>query len=393
MRPRGAMVASLFLTLFLAGGGAAQAEILAMMNYETKTPDSLKALKLGGEQERREGIAIFDVDPQSPAFGRMLMDIPMPASQIVHHIFYDRTMTKAYVTSLGQPSLQVLDLTQFPYRLRTVATEGCVMAEDVIFDESNEHWFLTCMQSGHVFKGRVGDDTLVAVSEVTDTYPHGIAVDSAINRLITTSTVSGDLQDARESVTILDATTLMVLGSKRLSLKPEGSGEAPVEVLFVPGASPPVAYVTNMFGGTLWTLTWNEGSQDFDAAQVFDFATVGAGVPLELYFTPDGSRLFVTTGSPGELHVFDLAADRGLPSLVASYATGEGAHHVGFTKDWRYAFVQNALLNLPGLSDGAVTVVDLQKGEVVASMDSLKNAGFNPNSLVLLPEWNEAAGH
>jgi hypothetical protein len=29
----------------------------------------------------------------------------------------------------------------------------------------------------------------------------------------------------------------------------------------------------------------------------------------------------------------------------------------------------------------------------VASMDTLKNAGFNPNSIVLLPEWNSLAGH
>ena len=71
----------------------------------------------------------------------------------------------------------------------------------------------------------------------------------------------------------------------------------------------------------------------------------------------------------------------------------EGAHHVAFTKDGKYAFVQNALLNLPGMSDGSVTVVDLQSGTVVTSMDTLKNAGLNPNSIVLLPQWNEMMGH
>jgi DNA-binding beta-propeller fold protein YncE len=45
------------------------------------------------------------------------------------------------------------------------------------------------------------------------------------------------------------------------------------------------------------------------------------------------------------------------------------------------------------MSDGSVSVVDLETGEVVASMDTLKNAGFNPNSLTLLPEWNHLAGH
>jgi DNA-binding beta-propeller fold protein YncE len=72
---------------------------------------------------------------------------------------------------------------------------------------------------------------------------------------------------------------------------------------------------------------------------------------------------------------------------------GDGAHHVAFTKDGRYAFVQSSLLNLPGMSDGSVAVIDLKKGKKVASMDTLKNQGLNPNLIVLLPEWNDPAGH
>ena len=42
----------------------ARAEILAMMNYESKTEDSLKALQIqGAARERREGIAVMDIDP------------------------------------------------------------------------------------------------------------------------------------------------------------------------------------------------------------------------------------------------------------------------------------------------------------------------------------------
>ena len=53
---------SLIAAVAIAWGGAASAEILAMMNYESKTPDQVKALKLTGPEERREGIAIVDVD-------------------------------------------------------------------------------------------------------------------------------------------------------------------------------------------------------------------------------------------------------------------------------------------------------------------------------------------
>jgi hypothetical protein len=45
------------------------------------------------------------------------------------------------------------------------------------------------------------------------------------------------------------------------------------------------------------------------------------------------------------------------------------------------------------MSDGSVTVVDLKEEKVVASMDALKSKGFNPNSMVLLPKWNDLAGH
>ena len=45
------------------------------------------------------------------------------------------------------------------------------------------------------------------------------------------------------------------------------------------------------------------------------------------------------------------------------------------------------------MSDGSVTVIDLAKGEVVASVDTLKEMGLNPNLIVLLPEWNDFAGH
>jgi hypothetical protein len=55
--------------------------------------------------------------------------------------------------------------------------------------------------------------------------------------------------------------------------------------------------------------------------------------------------------------------------------------------------VQNNLLNMKGLSDGSITVVDLQKGEPVASIDTLKNQGMNPNCIVLLPEWSTGHGH
>jgi hypothetical protein len=55
--------------------------------------------------------------------------------------------------------------------------------------------------------------------------------------------------------------------------------------------------------------------------------------------------------------------------------------------------VQNNLLSLPGLSDGSISVVDMEKGESIASIDTLKNQGLNPNCIILLPEWSSGHGH
>jgi hypothetical protein len=109
-------VASLMVAFAISSAlaSSASAEILALLNYESKPDDQLKELKLSSGGERIEGIAIMDVDPESENFGKILMTFPMPADLVAHHIFYDRTMTKAYITALGQPQLHVMDMTANP---------------------------------------------------------------------------------------------------------------------------------------------------------------------------------------------------------------------------------------------------------------------------------------
>jgi DNA-binding beta-propeller fold protein YncE len=224
-------------------------------------------------------------------------------------------------------------------------------------------------------------------------YPHGIAIHEGIDRILITGTIKHDLTDPGETITVIEASTGKPLNSHKVSNKPSPSGEAPVEILFVPGTNPPIAYITNMFGNTLWAAVWNPAKKDFDVQQILDTAAINGNVPLEMYFNDKVDRFYLSTAVPGNLHIFDISADPLKPKLVKSIPTAGGAHHVAFTKDGRYAFVQNNLLNLPGMNDGSITVIDLKKGEAVKSMDTLKNQGLNPNLIVLLPEWNDPAGH
>jgi hypothetical protein len=93
------------------------------------------------------------------------------------------------------------------------------------------------------------------------------------------------------------------------------------------------------------------------------------------------------------MNIFNIGENPKYPEFMKSVPAAEGAHHVVFSPDRRYAFVQNNLLNMEGLSDGSITVIDMTIAEPVASVDTLKNRGLNPNCIVLLPEWSTGHGH
>ena len=373
----------------------AHAEILAMVNYETKSADSLKALKTPvAPQARREGIAIIDVDPKSKNFGKIVTDLPLPADTVAHHIFYNKDASKAYITALGKPELRVIDMKVKPYAIKTIALPDCKVGEDVVFSADKKSWYVSCMGSNAMIVGDAVADKPVKTVALPKPYPHGIAIHDGIDRILLTSTVrASDLGDAGETITAVKASTGEVTGTYKVSTKASPGGEAPVEVTFVPGANPPVAYVTNMYAASLSTAVWDPAKKDFKVQQAYDFAPLKAGVPLEIYFNKKADRMYVTTAKPGHFHIFELGKDAATPKLLKSIATAEGAHHVAFTLDGQYAFVQNTLLNLPGMSDGSITIIDMKTEAVVGSVDTLKNMGLNPNSIVLLPQWNDPAGH
>jgi DNA-binding beta-propeller fold protein YncE len=374
----------LIVVMLLISAALVQAEILAMLNYESKPEQTV----------RREGLAIIDVDPKSPTFAKMLMDIPLPPDLIAHHIFYNRDMSKAYITALGKSILHVLDLRRFPYRMKAVEVQDCKVGEDVVFSEDNRTWYLTCMGSNNVIMGdAVVDKPLKTIAAPLPgrpfiSHPHGIGIHGGIDRVLITSTIMpGDLADAGETITVLEANSGKVLSTHKVSLKPSPSKAAPVEVMFSPQANPPVAHITNMLEGTLWSGVWNPQTKDFTFQQLDDYGPRGQGVALEMLYNRKADRLYVTTAKPGHVNVYDNA-DPQHPRFLKAIPAAAGAHHLVLSQDEQYLFVQNSLLNLPGLSDGSVTVIDLVKGEPVASVDTLKNQGFNPNCIVLLPTTN-----
>ena len=293
--------------MVLAAPGLAFGQIYAMMNYETKSPDSLKVLKTPVPTgARKEGIkapdylAVIDVDPQSKTFGKIVQDMPIPPDVMAHHLFYNRDQTKIYVTSLGKGQIRVIDMKKTPYAMKVVEVPDCQVGEDVVFSDDNKTWYLSCMGNQTVVIGDATTDKPTKSVKVGVPYPHGVAVAPSIDRMLTTGTVrASDGGDAGEMISEVQLSTGKVVNSYKVSNKPSPSGEAPVEVLFVPGVNPPLAYVTNLYGGTLWMMRWNTDKKAFDVSQAHDFAAQNSGVPLEMYFSKSLDRMYVTTGKPG----------------------------------------------------------------------------------------------
>ncbi|MGA6827302.1 YncE family protein [Nitrospira sp. NS4] len=378
---------TLTCALFLSCISLASAELLALLNYESK-PD---------QPVRREGIAIMDIDPDSSDFGKILMEIPLPPDLVAHHIFFNRDRSKAYITALGKSILHVVDLTRFPYRLRAIAVPDCLVGEDLVVSEDNRTWYLTCMGSSNVIMGdAVKDQPVKTVSAAepamaTILYPHGIAIHNGIDRVLVTSTVKPDMSDAGESVTVLEASTGKVLSTHKIATQPSPAKSAPVEIMFSPNADPPVVHITNMLEGTLWAGVWDPQGKAFSFHQIDDFGPRQQGMPLEMLYNAKGDRLFVTTAKPGFVNLYDNSDPR-QPKFLKTIPAAAGAHHSVLSPDERYLFVQNSLLNLEGMSDGSITVIDLKNDKVLGSIDTLKAQGFNPNCIMLLPNHFQQAG-
>jgi DNA-binding beta-propeller fold protein YncE len=362
----------LFLAASIATGLAASpagAEWLALMTYESK-PD---------QPQRREGIAVIELDMNSPGFGKILKDIELPPDLVAHHIFHSPDKSRAYITALGRPELRVMDVETL--EVRVIEVPECEVGENVAFSERKGHWYLTCMGSSVMIVGDMKTDEPLRAVQLPAPYPHGIAVHDGIGRILLTSTVRpSDLQDPGSVIQELDLESEM-----EVALHDVGQGAAPVEVVFIPNSSPPMAYTTGMYAGTLWLGSWKPQEGGFSWEQVVDFKAMGQALPLEIYYNQTADRAYVSTASPGHLNVFDISEPAD-PKLLHAVPTAGGAHHMVFSEDGRYAFVQNSFLNLPDMHDGSISVVDLEKGEVVGSVDVLKEQNLTPNNIALLKE-------
>jgi DNA-binding beta-propeller fold protein YncE len=197
--------------------------------------------------------------------------------------------------------------------------------------------------------------------------------------MIVTQTISPTLDDPQSSVSIVELSTGNVLSTIELAKNPD-TPSAPVEIMFHPDES--IAYVTGMLDGTIWALIWNEQTESFEPKLVDDGTLREHSWPLDLSMGPKGN-LFVSFAVPGVVNEYSLQNPE-QPELVRTLPAQPGAHHVLFSADGQYMFVQNNLLNLDGLNSGTISIVDLNSGSLVATIDDLVDQGMMIESLDLI---------
>jgi hypothetical protein len=363
---------------------------------------------------KEDGVAILDVTPGTKEFGTILQTMPIGVGVLPHHPYYNRDHTTIYTTALGGEHLYKLEFAGMRIKkISPIQSPTCIVGEDLYFSQDRSKFYQTCMGSDRVVAYDAKTDTpiqdfraarpaptdlanykKVAVTDPATMqslgdidfpsipfirWPHGISVNELIDRMVVTETIKPDLSEPGSSVTVIRASTGDVLQTIPIVRKP-GTASSPVEVLFYQGS--PLAYVTAMGDASLWTLAWNPDDQSFSPQLVDAGEARGQSWPLEPMIGPNG-HLFVSWAKPGVVNEYSVD-DPAHPKFIRTLPADAGAHHMDFSPDGHYLFVQNNLLNLDGLNAGTITVVDLQTGQKVGTIKSLLNAGLMPESLILL---------
>lgn len=341
-----------------------------------------------GEIREEDGLAIIDINPDSDTFGDIMQDVPVGKDVLMHHPFYNQAGSKIYNTALEGERLYRVNLHENTiFDISPIETESCIVGEDMYFSKNGDRFYLTCMGSDKIiiFDGNTDRKIGEILSDKAQNpdafvkYPHGISADETIDRMIVTETVSPALENPGTTVSVIEYSTGKVLPNIEL-LQDENTPSSPVEVQFHPKQH--IAYVSGMLDGTIWVLDWNEETKTFDTKLVDDGKTRDQNMPLDITFGPHGN-MYVSFATPGVVNEYSLE-DPKQPKLLRTLPAEHGAHHILFSPDNQYMFVQNNLLNLEGINAGTISVVDFKTGNLITTLDKFTDQGMMIESLDIL---------
>lgn len=361
-----------------------------------------------------DGVVLVNLDPESEGFGEILQRFEIGEGVLPHHIYYNRDQSRLYNTTLGGEFLYELILERDDDGIPTiieaapVVTGGSRVGEDIFFSEDGDYFWTTFIggfggeRDGSIgmFDARTNElvDTIVAPEPENPAsgepfllYPHGISANEDLGLMLVTSTVHPDLTTGMgNTVTLIDMETNELVQTALVAESWDDLSQ-PVEVLLLRDGLAPYALVTTVMGGDVWIAPVDEETGLLgEFTEVVDGSTNGLGIALEFYIGPgedpesaEDQLLYISYALPGVVNAYRLD---NLPELelVRSYEAEAGAHHFGFfqTESGREAMlVQNNLLNGEGINAGTLTILDLQTGERLGTVDLPADHGILPESV------------
>lgn len=368
---------------------------------------------LNGE---KDGVALIDMDPESKRFGKILQKRSIGKGVLPHHLYFNNDETRLYATSLGGSNLYEIGFKRDRYnrphlgRIKPIDTGGNLIGEDMYFTRDDCRYYVTFLGGlGEARDGTVGvfdkkTNALLDIIEAPEPqdpsseqpfilYPHGISANEELGFFMVTSASSPDgVSGIGNTVTQIDLASNQPRKTYLVADFPNDPSET-VEVLLLRDDLPPYALVTTGTGGDIWIAAYDHDTGLFSSFEKkIEGEDQGLGVPLEFYINRNkqGEReLYVSFALPGVVNVYSLEQLPDLP-LKRTLPAGAGAHHMAFfetSSEREVVVIQNNLINLEGMNDGTLMVVDIYTGDILDTLDMRTDYRLLPESI----EW--AYGH
>lgn len=349
-----------------------------------------------------DGIAVIELDPEAPNFGHISSKLELGIGVLPHHLYYNQSANKLFTTALGGSYLYQIktekDKNGQPKLVNAtpIDTGENTVGENLFFTNDGRYFMTFMGGAGGPKDGSIGvfnannNQLIKTIKAPVQTnpnqfimYPHGISVNEEKGLMMVTSTIHPDLTTGMgNTCTLLDLNTYE-LKETYLVADSQTDMSSPVEVLLLRGKFPQYALATTMLGGDIWIAPYNATTKKYDAfSKIFDGSTQGLGWALEMYID-DNSKLYVSFADPGKVLVFDIS---NLPQLklLKTLTADKGAHHMVFFKTKKgkeVVAVQNNLLDIPNLNSGTISVIEIQTGKTLGTIDLRTKYGILPESI------------
>jgi selenium-binding protein 1 len=310
---------------------------------------------LDAAAKNHDFLAVIDVDPDSPKYGKMIYQLDVgSAGNETHHFGFTDDRTHLFGCSLLSSRIFLIDVASNPAKPRLVK----------VIEDIPEKVGLTGPHSPYALPGRMllsflggKDGGLPAgLAEFTNEgefirkielpqaapYMYDVAVKPGLNRMVTSSFTPQsnykkpfakmDLKDFGNDLLVWDFRERKVLETLK-------TGSAPLECRWSLKEGGNFGFTNCALDDSIWV--WEGG--DDGKYQTRKFCTTGK-LPADLRQSPDDRFLYVSCFLSNEIQQWDVS-DRKNPRLTSTIAPGVQPNMMHVTGDGKRMYITNSLLS------------------------------------------------